>query len=254
MRVAVFSDVHGNTLALQAVLADVERLGGVDAYWFVGDAAASGYDPSGCIALIAALPGLRRVRGNTDRMTVADSPGDDATFFDDVVRDRAVATRQLKLDRGMAWTRGAVATGGGYDWLADMPIEDRVTLPDGTRVLLVHAAPGTDAGSGIRTEQSDAEVGALLAGADAELVIVGHTHQPVDRTVNGVRAWNLGSVSMPFTDDTRAMWTLLEADEAGHTLTRQHASYDIDAMLGRLAVAHHPAEDVIREPWDGKAY
>jgi predicted phosphodiesterase len=252
MRVAVFSDVHGNTLALQAVLDDVQRLGGVDAYWFVGDAAAGGYDPTGCIAIIASLPGLRRVRGNTDRMTVRDNPGDDAALFDVVVHDRAAATRQLSLRLGKSWTRGAVTTSGGYNWLADMPVEERVSLADGTRVLLVHAAPGTDAGPGIRTGQSEAEVGMLLAGAAADLVIVGHTHQPLDRNVNGVRVWNPGSVSNPVTDDTRAMWTLLEAAETGYTLTRQYASYDIDAMLGRLAAAHHPAEKAIRETWDGK--
>jgi len=254
MRVAVLSDVHGNALALEAVLADVERAGGVDAYWFIGDAVALGDDPVRCLDLIDGLPGLLRVRGNTDRMTVADSGEVDEAFLDIAAKDRALAKRQMLMSRGFSWTRGVLVKAGWYDWLAAMPVEERLTLPDGTRVLLVHASPGTDDGPGLRDTQPEEEFVAQLAGAEADLVIVGHTHLPIDRTADGVRAWNLGSVSMPFTEDTRAMWTLLEADDTGYTLTRQYATYDIPAMLERLANAHHPAEPIIRAAWDGKAW
>jgi len=37
MRLALLSDVHGNTIALDAVLADIEQNGGVDGYWVLGD-------------------------------------------------------------------------------------------------------------------------------------------------------------------------------------------------------------------------
>jgi predicted phosphodiesterase len=252
MRVAIFSDVHGNAFALEAVLADVERVGGVDAYWFVGDAAAAGYDPLTCVKRIAALPGLLRVRGNTDRMTVSDNPADEDSFLELAKNDHVAAKSQLAQIRGIAWTRGAVATGGAYQWLAEMPLENSVTLPDGTRVLLVHAAPGTDSGVGIQESQSDEDLATVLSGVDADLVIVGHTHRPLDRQSGKTRVWNLGSVSMPFTDDIRAMWSLLEADGARYVLSRQYAEYDVDAMLKMLSEVHHPAEDTIRSAWLGK--
>jgi hypothetical protein len=37
MRIALLSDIHGNPLALDAVLADIEAPGGVDMYWVLGD-------------------------------------------------------------------------------------------------------------------------------------------------------------------------------------------------------------------------
>lgn len=40
MRLALFSDIHGNPIALDAVLADIAALGGVDGYWVLGDLAA----------------------------------------------------------------------------------------------------------------------------------------------------------------------------------------------------------------------
>jgi len=250
MRVAIFSDVHGNSLALDAVLADVERVGGVDAYWFIGDAVALGDDPAGCLEAIEALPGLLRVRGNTDRMTVAESPEADEAFLDVAATDRGPAKRQMLMSRGFSWTRGVLVKAGWYGWLVEMPVEERVTLPDGTRVLLVHASPGTDDGAGLRETQSEEEFAAQLLGAEAELVVVGHTHLPIDRTGGGVRVWNLGSVSMPFTEDKRAMWTLLEANDEGYTLTRQFASYDVVEWLNRLKAAHHPTESVIRKAWE----
>ena len=45
MRLAILSDIHGNPVALDAVLADIQSQGEVDAYWVLGDFAALGYDP-----------------------------------------------------------------------------------------------------------------------------------------------------------------------------------------------------------------
>lgn len=36
MRIALISDIHGNLLALEAVLADIAAWGGVDGYWILG--------------------------------------------------------------------------------------------------------------------------------------------------------------------------------------------------------------------------
>jgi len=41
MRSAILSDIHGNTLALGTVLADITASGGADRYWLLGDYAAS---------------------------------------------------------------------------------------------------------------------------------------------------------------------------------------------------------------------
>src|SRR5688572_27923984 len=73
MRIAVFSDVHGNPIALEAVLEDIAAVGGVDAHWFVGDAAMIGIDPVASLSRLVALPGLVAVRGNGDRRVATDA-------------------------------------------------------------------------------------------------------------------------------------------------------------------------------------
>lgn len=258
MRVAIFSDVHGNTHALRAVLTDIAAAG-VDAIWFGGDAAALGFDPSGAVTLLHAIPNLVAVRGNSDRYL--SEPADTARAHIERVLAEAVTGRdtaveaimmQIMVQRGFAWAAGGVATAGLTSWLAGLPLEYQETLPDGTRVLLVHSSPGRDDGPGILPDQSDAELAGVVAGADADLLIVGHTHEPLDRTLNSVRAWNLGSVSNPETEDVRAMWTRLDANEDGHSLERRFVHYDIPAMLDALSRVNHPSEAYIRHFWDGK--
>lgn len=250
MKAAVFSDVHGNAAALEAVLADAETVG-VDEVWVVGDLVAHGPNPAATLQRLMRLPAARFVRGNTDRYVLyGELPGmlpsvDDATTPADV---------QLLLDvsRTFAWTRGAITSVGGYDWLQGLPIEQRVELPDGTRVLMVHASPGTDDGDGLQPGMTDDDfIAAGVADSGADLIFVGHTHIPLDRTVAGVRVVNLGSVSVHATADKRAMWTLLTTDDAGFAVERRYVGYDLRAVIHALDTEHYPSADWLRRKFQG---
>jgi predicted phosphodiesterase len=239
MRLAILSDVHGNTIALNAVLADIAAAGGVDGYWVLGDHAALGPDPTGAIERLVALPSARFVRGNTDRYTTTGDRPEPTP--EEVVADPSKLPVALQVTASFAWTQGAVTAAGQFDWLAELPLEQRLTLPDGTRLLGVHAAPGEDDGPGINPGQSDNELAAILGRGDADLVIVGHTHFALDRTAGGVRAVNLGSVSNPVTDDLRASYLLLEADATGYRLERRRVAYDIPSVIAAVERVRHPA-------------
>ncbi|MBA2716258.1 MAG: metallophosphoesterase family protein [Propionibacteriales bacterium] len=245
MRAAVFSDVHGNLIALEAVLAEAADAD-VDEYWVVGDLVAHGPHPAATLRRLMELPKARLVRGNTDRYVLT---GDVSGMIPaiDTVRSAADVEVLVSASSAFAWTRGAITDSGGYDWLASLPMEHRTTLPDGTRVLLVHAAPGRDDGPGVQSAMTDRELlDDGLADAGAHLIFVGHTHLPLDRTVAGVRVVNVGSVSLPATADRRAMWTLLVADQNGFTIERRFADYDIEAVTSALDNEHHPSADWLR--------
>ena len=49
MRLALMSDLHGNPIALDAVLGHIQASGGVDGYLVLGDLVSSGYDPAGVL-------------------------------------------------------------------------------------------------------------------------------------------------------------------------------------------------------------
>lgn len=242
MRIALLSDIHGNPIALDAVLADVRDGGGADAYWALGDLVAIGYDPVTVLERLVALPGVRFVRGNGDRYVVTGERPPPTP--DDVRRDLARLDTLVEVAQGFAWTQGAVTAAGWLDWLAALPLEQRLTLPDGARLLGVHAAPGRDGtqpGDGIVPTTSEAELRSLLDGCAADLVCVGHTHWPLERRVDGVQVVNLGSVSNPFAPDLRASYALLEADERGHRVRYRRVEYDRAAVIAALRRVRHPA-------------
>ena len=237
MRLAILSDIHGNPLALDAVLTDIQRQGEVDAYWVLGDFAALGYDPVTPLETMTALPHASFTRGNTDRYVVTE---DLPVPAEKALEDPTLLPQIIEATRSFSWTRGYLSAAGWLDWLTNVPLEVRVTLPDGIRVLGVHASPGRDDGPGIQLKHSDGELERRLAGCEADVVIVGHTHVPLDRQVGRIRAINLGSVSNPVTSGLQATYVLLDADEHGYCIQLRRVEYDRQAVITAIEHSRHP--------------
>jgi len=228
MHIALLSDIHGNPIALDAVFADVQAQGGVDTYWILGDIVAIGHDPVGVLERLAELPNACFARGNTDRYVVTgERPG---PTFVAVESDLRLLLPFVEIAQSFAWTQGAITATGWLEWLAALPLEQRIVLPDGTRLLGVHASPGSDE-RGVHPALSDAELKSLFAGCAADLVCVGHTHWPMDLRVDDVRVVNLGSVSNPLPPDLRASYVILEADDSVYRL--QHRWVDVEEDFPR---------------------
>jgi predicted phosphodiesterase len=242
VKLAVLSDVHGNRHALEAVLADGQRQG-VDAWWAIGDLVAIGPDPVATLEMLSSVSDLVATRGNTDRYVVnGDRPPPHA---DDVVANPALLPLFAAVEGSFAWTLGALSSTPWLTWLEELPLETRTELPDGTRVLGVHATPGRDDGEGITPERPEEDLRADLVGAGADIVLAGHTHQPTDRWVDGVRAVNGGSVSNPITDDLRPSYTIIHADRDRHRVEHRRVAYDRDAFVERLRRSGHPQHEFI---------
>ncbi len=254
MRLAFLSDIHGNPIALDAVLADVQDRGGVDGYWILGDLAAIGYDPVTVLERLVTLPNVRIVQGNTDRYVVTgERPPPTA---EDVQTNLRLLPQLVEVAQSFAWTQGYVSAAGWLDWLAALPLEQRATLPDGTQLLGVHVGPGQNDGFGVNPTLSDEQLGAMCAGCDADLVCVGHTHWPQDRSVDGVRVVNVGSISNPLAPDLRASYVVLEASTAGYHVKHRRVDYDHDAVVAAVERSGHPSGSYIsshfrgqRRPW-----
>ncbi len=235
MRVAIFNDIHGNTHALDAVLDAVSE---VDEYWVLGDLAAIGGDPAGAIERVRALPNARVIRGNTDRYLYTldrPPPPQNPNDLDEMMR-------------GFLWSVAAVEEAGHLDWLRGLPLEDRVVLPDGTRVLLVHASPGADDGPGFSPNKpDDATAMSMLDGCAADIVCVAHTHQVVDRSFGDVRVCNAGAVSnQPPGLDKRAAYAILECDDAGYAMHQLRVDFDSAAAIALLDASDFPAAQYVR--------
>ncbi|MCC7207269.1 MAG: metallophosphoesterase family protein [Anaerolineae bacterium] len=264
MRIAILSDIHGNLAALDAVLADVAARGGVDGCWVLGDLCAMGYAPSEVLDRLVNLPSPVFIRGNTDRfVTTGDRPG---PTVEQAAHDPALVPVLAELSGSFGWTTGYLAAHNRLDWLRALPLDHRLTLPDGARVLLVHAAPGADDGDGLIPTLDDGALAAVLDGCDADLVCAGHFHWTMDRALGKRRIINPGSVGLPFPPDLRAAYAILQADRAGYSIAFHRAEYDRGAVLERMRRSGNPGADYLERfltgkhtapwmaGWDGRSY
>jgi predicted phosphodiesterase len=236
MRLGLISDVHGNRIALEAVIADGVRQG-VDAWWVLGDLVAIGVEPVASLELLTNLPGVRFVRGNTDRYVMTGARP--SPHRSDVERDPSLQELFHAIEASFSWTRAHIE----LDWshmLAALPTAQRLVLDDGARLLGVHASLGSDDGPGITPEIAGGELERLLEGSEADIVCGGHTHQAASRRVGGMQAVNLGSVSNPMTSDLRATYVVVESDRHGHRVGHRRVAYDHDAVVERCKRSDHP--------------
>ena len=74
----------------------------------------------------------------------------------------------------------------------------------------------------------------FIAGADADLIVSGHTHMQYDRTVDRVRLINPGSVGMPY-QDPGAFWALLDTQ-----VTLRRTDYDCEAAAAVIRKSAWP--------------
>jgi len=216
-RVAVISDVHGNAWALEAVLAELDALD-VDEIVVGGDTA-SGPRPMETLDALRER-GARFVRGNADR--VLDLQG---------------------ADTGAAWVQARywVAERLGEErlaFLAGLPLDVVVEAGSLGRVRVCHGAPGSDTLT-ITYLTPDDRLRDLLEGVEEQVVVCGHTHVQFDRTVDGIRVVNCGSVGAPYEPEPAAYWALL-----GDGVELRRTDYDIEAAIaGAFAAGYPKAEE-----------
>jgi predicted phosphodiesterase len=237
MRIAVLSDIHGNLPALEAILVDVQAQGAPDAYWVLGDLAAFCPWPTETLARLRALPNVSFLQGNTDRYLVAGrrpvhpvrSPEDWA----------AMPARLAEREANFLWTVDRLSY-ADYEFLRDLPPRLEMDVPGYGRIVAVHATP-TDDETVILSDTPDDEIRPHLTGLDARLMLYGHTHRPMDRTVDGVRIINDGSVGLPLDGDHRPAYALLDFEGDRCRVTIRRVAYDREAVITELERVEHPA-------------
>jgi predicted phosphodiesterase len=228
MRIAVVSDVHGNALALDAVMTDLRREA-IDQIVCLGDAVQGGAQPAAVVARLreAALP---VVMGNADawlvtgRQTGAEAP---PAAWMRAVREWSL-TQLSEADRR---------------FVAGFPPVVEFALPAGKTLRCGHGSPRSF-DDVIRPETSDAEASALLGPLDVAIICGGHTHQQQIRRLGETLFFNPVSVGLPFRRDTGehpppifpwAEYAVLTVDSDGRErLEFRRASYDIGELCATI--------------------
>jgi predicted phosphodiesterase len=181
MRVALISDLHGNLVALEAVLADAARAG-VDRVVCLGDVATLGPRPREVLARLDAL-GCACVVGNHD------------AFMLDAALIRTYTETPIVVD-AVDWCRAQLSA----DELAQIGTFVpglTVELGGGATLGCYHGTPRSHMEELLPTA-SAAELDRVLEARPATVLAGGHTHLQMLRTHRGSVVVNPGSVGMPF--------------------------------------------------------
>jgi predicted phosphodiesterase len=109
---------------------------------------------------------------------------------------------------------------------------------DGQRLVLVHGSPRGERDV-ITRDTADDVVREMIAGIQADLLLYGHTHDPVDRVVDGVRLINPGAVGYPRNEPASARYALL-AWEGAWRVDFCLVHYDVEQTIERLLAAERP--------------
>jgi predicted phosphodiesterase len=250
VRLGIIADIHGNDVALRAVLKDAECLA-VDRWWALGDLVLFGPRPAEVLDILQVLPGISTLRGNTDRYVLTgEQPAPHATAAD-AAASVDLVERYAAMAAGIAWTRGVVDQAGLLDSLAALPPQLRLRFSSGPTILGVHASPRADDGPGIEPGLADEQLRSLLAGCGADVVAGGHTHLAADRLVGGIRALNPGSAGMPSTCGT-ASWLLLADGRDALAVEHRSAPFDVDAVVTDLHRRRHPNAEFVASVLTGQ--
>jgi predicted phosphodiesterase len=232
-RFALFSDVHANLPALDAVLADIAARG-LDHVYCLGDLVGYGPDPSGVVERVRTV-GVPTVRGNYDD-GVGGRRGQCGCYY---------ATDQARDDGAASYAfTDAALSDSDHEWLAALPDSLRIES-SGLRVLLAHGSP-RKINEYLLPDRTDAFLVRLAEEAAADVVCVGHVHVPYHRVLTGTDGRRIdyvssGSVGKPKDGDPRARWVEVETGgEARVRVTVHRVAYDIEAVAAAMLTAGLP--------------
>lgn len=232
MRIAIFSDVHGNLPALDAVLADL-RSRQPDAVYCLGDLV--GYAP---------FPNEVVERIRHDAIPTIMGNYDDGVGFerDDCGCAYREEEEKRRGDQSLAWTKAHV-TAENKAFLRTLTPEIRLEA-DGRRVLLVHGSP-RKINEYLFEDRPISSFQRLAASSNADVIVYGHTHKPYTKLVDGVLFLNVGSVGKPKDGDRRACYAVLDPARLDAQFVR--VEYDVaqvTAAIRRSDLPHEFATDL----------
>ena len=216
MRFAIFSDVHANLEALEAVLADA-RARKCTRFVCLGDVVGYNANPGECVERVRELD-CPVVKGNHDEAASRLSPPGD---FNEIA------------ERAIAWTRDRL-TDQDKEWLRGLPLQTRVH-----DFTIVHATLDTPAQWAYVFNNLDAA--ASFTYQHTPVCFFGHTHVPMafirDEGVRRMKIEqlridmgkkyfiNTGSVGQPRDADWRAAYCVYDVDR--NLVEQRRVSYKL---------------------------
>lgn len=240
-RVAFVSDVHGDAVALDRVIAHLEASDPVDEVILAGDLAQGGAQPAQALDLIR-WRGWRSARGNADEFLVriadGSSPADAA---------RAGEPWHGPLPESMAaraiWSVGQLGP-ERVEYLRSLPLSIELGPYPFGKVLVVHATPWST--EEVVLPDADIEMAQrMVREARGRLLVYGHIHTQYLRKIDSGVLVSPGAVSTSNDADPRPAYAVATFET---TISVEHRRVDWPPEDRRLAYQRAGVELSNEEP------
>lgn len=225
-KIALLSDIHGNTTALEAVLGDAKRAG-VEEYWLLGDVLMPGTGRRHLLNLLEELPITVQILGNWEDSLWRAMKG---------MLDPSRASHRY-LMRHCQYILEEIRP-EEIEAMQSLPMQVHREV-SGLRVGITHHLPDKNWGRELIHIGDQKDFDRLVTNPPCDLAVYGHIHQQFFRYGSGGELiLNPVSIGQPFflqanlRKDLRAMYAILEFDESGlKDVDFRWVSYDIEKEL-----------------------
>jgi predicted phosphodiesterase len=212
MRVAIISDLHGNTFALEAILEDIAKQG-VDQIIVAGDSVNGHPNSKQCWDMVMAL-GCPVLQGNHEQYmyrlgTEAAEP--------EWMQERFQTIRFFHSQFSSA----------NLEKMRALPFT--YSLPD---LLICHATPG-DAFKSLFSHSTPLELENAFAGATENNIVRGHNHNWFTTHWNGRTLHSIDAAGLPLTGKPIAPYAIFSLDKTW-SLEKRLMNYDHQAAVAAM--------------------
>lgn len=239
MKIAVFADVHSNLDALETVLDHIDRWR-PDRVLCAGDIINRGPNPRECTERVltrAMAEDWGLIYGNHERYVLKYGRGnlpDRGPEFE-IIRHAKWTYDQLSGQSGQAGpdsTSRPDCPDSLVERLEALPFQWSMTDEAGNEFRMVHASMLGDR-KGIFPDDSEESLREKIAPAP-KVLVVGHTHRPLIRTVDDALVVNVGAVGAPFDRDPRAAYAQMTFEAGAWTAEIIRLDYDRERAIARF--------------------
>jgi predicted phosphodiesterase len=214
LRIALFSDIHGNIVGLEAVLAKLDALGGADVIYALGDFLAVGPGHEDLLGMLLTRQ-VRMIRGNWDEVFI--DPEAHTARLPPGMRPLGLVHAEWLFRHVSPASRHLIAT---------LPLDDTLLVAPGRRLFVCHAAPGDPWSRACEATTPTATLRAVYGNVEADVIAYGHYHAHHVIQLDGRLLLNVASVGMK--RGGLSALTMLEWAHERWTVQQYQVPYDVE--------------------------
>lgn len=243
-RTAILSDIHGNAIALRAVVAELDAEG-LERVVCLGDVCQGGPEPAACVDVLAER-GWPTVLGNADAFVLDASSAEGSS--------EAISERQLEVRQ---WTHDRLGAERHLVVTAYAPTVEH-ELGDGRTLRGCHATPESFDAVVLPSAPED-EFRAAFGGTGADVVACGHIHLPYVRRIGKTIVLNPGSVGLGYDHeqapetirfDPWAAWAVVSTGDGRFSMDFRRTPFDAAAVAQSHRASDMPHAEEYARAWE----